>query len=135
MSAMLVFRMRVVESDEQVDDAQALTQLNLGFIEAFRQGSWELLEPILSPSFSYLDGATGEVWPQEHYVEELRNNPAPSLTIDEVVVHIDGDTAVVSARTSRQPGRYSRYVDTYERRNSGWLCVHACVWPLQTAER
>jgi len=132
---MLEFRMRVVEKDKRADDAQALTQLNLRFIEAFREGSWELLEPILSLSFSYLDGATGEVWPQERYVEQLRSNPAPSLAIDEVVVHIDGDTAVVSARTSRQPGRYGRYVDTYERRNGGWLCVHACVWPLQTAER
>jgi hypothetical protein len=113
-----------------VTDADALTQLNLRFIEAFRQGSWELLEPILSPSFSYLDGATGEVWSHERYVESLRENPSPALAIDQVVVHVDGDSAVVSARTSRRPGRYSRYVDTYERRDGGWLCVHACVWPL-----
>ena len=113
-----------------MDDTQALTDLNLQFIEAFRQGSWDLLEPILSPSFSYLDGATGEVWTHERYVENLRSNPSPSLTIDQVAVHVDGNVAVVSARTSRQPGRYSRYVDTYERRDDSWLCVHACVWPL-----
>jgi len=113
-----------------VDDVQALTDLNLQFIEAFRQGSWELLEPILSPSFSYLDGATGEVWAHDRYVEDLRSSPSPSLAIDQVAVHVDGDTAIVSARTSAQPGRYSRYVDTYERRGDGWLCVHACVWPL-----
>jgi hypothetical protein len=46
------------------------------------------------------------------------------------VVHVDGDVAVVSARSSARPGRYSRYVDTYERRPEGWRCVHACVWPL-----
>ena len=114
-----------------MDDNDALTKLNLQFIEAFRQGSWELLEPILSPSFSYLDGATGEVWSNERYVENLEKNPAPALAIDQVAVHVDGDTAVVSARTCRQPGKYSRYVDTYERRDVGWLCVHACVWPLQ----
>jgi len=113
-----------------VDDTQILTKLNLQFIEAFRQGSWELLEPVLSPSFSYLDGATGEVWAHERYVEHLRSNPAPSLAIDQVAVHVDGNAAVVSARTSRQPGRYSRYVDTYERRGDAWLCIHACVWPL-----
>jgi hypothetical protein len=44
-----------------MDDRQALSELNERFIEAFRQGSWELLEPILAPSFSYLDGASGEV--------------------------------------------------------------------------
>jgi hypothetical protein len=114
-----------------MDDIAVLEDLNRRFIEAFRQGSWELLEPVLSPSFSYLDGATGEVWPHERYVENLQGNRAPSLAIDQVVVHVDGNTAVVSARTSRQPGRYGRYVDTYERRKSGWLCVHACVWPLQ----
>ena len=26
---------------------------------------------------------------------------------------------------------YGRYVDTYERRGDSWVCVHACVWPLQ----
>ena len=113
-----------------MDDAAVLTDLNLQFIEAFRQGSWELLEPILSGSFSYLDGATGEVWPHERYVDNLRSNPAPALTIDQVAIHVDGDTAVVSARTSRRPGQYGRYVDTYERRDDTWVCVHACVWPL-----
>jgi Domain of unknown function (DUF4440) len=113
-----------------VTDTETLMALNDRFIEAFRQGSWELLKPILSPDFSYLDGATGEVWAHERYVDNLRSNASPSLAIDQVVVHVDGDTAVVSARTSREPGMYRRYVDTYERRGDGWLCVHACVWPL-----
>jgi hypothetical protein len=113
-----------------VDDGQTLTELNARFIEAFRRGSWDLLAPILSPSFAYLDGATGEMWANDRYVANLRDNPAPSLAIDQVVVHVDGNTGVVSARTSRTPGRYSRYVDTYERRGDDWLCIHACVWPL-----
>jgi hypothetical protein len=113
-----------------VDDITVLTELNSQFIDAFRQGSWELLAPILSPSFAYLDGTTGQVWEHERYIENLRSNPSPSLSIDQLVVHVDGDAAVVSARTSRQPGRYGRYVDTYTRRDGGWLCVHACVWPL-----
>jgi hypothetical protein len=113
-----------------MDDTTVLTELNTQFIDAFRKGSWELLAPILSPGFRYLDGATGDEWPHARYVENLRSNPAPALALDQVVVHLDGNTAVVSARTSRQPGRYSRYVDTYERRDGGWVCVHACVWPL-----
>jgi hypothetical protein len=56
------------------EDRKKLTGLNEQFIGAFRQGSWELLEPILSPSFSYLDGATGEVWSHERYVENLRSH-------------------------------------------------------------
>ena len=70
------------------------------------------------------------MWPHERYVDNLRASPSPALQIDQVVVHVDGDTAVVSARTSRGRGRYGRYVDTYARRADGWECVHACVWPL-----
>jgi len=117
-----------------VDDRAELLQLNDQFIDAFRNGSWEQLQPVLSPSFSYTDGATGEVWELDRYIENLRSNPSPSLTIDQVVVHVDGDTAVVSARTSRKPGSYGRYVDTYARRDFGWECVHACVWQLPPAD-
>jgi hypothetical protein len=117
-----------------MDDKQALLELNEQFIDAFRNGSWEQLRPVLSPSFSYLDGASGEVWEMDRYIENLRANPSPSLAIDQVVVHVDGNTTVVSARSSRQSGTYSRYVDTYERRVDNWLCVHACVWPLHTDE-
>ncbi len=114
-----------------MDAVKALTDLNIQFIEAFRNGSWEMLKPILSPSFAYLDGATGEVWAQDRYIAHLEGHPAPSLAIDQLAVHTDGNTAVVSARTSREPGKYSRYVDTYERRGDRWFCVHACVWPLE----
>jgi hypothetical protein len=115
-----------------VDDTQVLIELNLQFIEAVRQGSWELLEPILSPPFSYLDGATGEVWAHQRYVDNLREHPSPALTLDQLSVHVDGDAAVISARTSRQPGHYERYMDTYERRNDGCVRMHACVRPLET---
>jgi hypothetical protein len=115
-----------------MDDVVRLEELNEQFVDAFRQGSWELLDPILAPEFSYLDGAKGEVWEQERYVDNLRSHPAPGLVLDQVVIRVDGDTAFVSGRTSRQAGIHGRYLDTYERRPEGWRCVHACVWPLQT---
>jgi ketosteroid isomerase-like protein len=65
------------------------------------------------------------------YVDNLRSHPAPTLALDQVVIHVDGDTAIASGRTSRRPGTYRRYLDTYERRTEGWRCVHACVWPLE----
>jgi hypothetical protein len=113
-----------------MDDIEALTELNARFIEAFRRGSWELLQPILSPSFSYLDGASGEVWTQERYIDDLRSHPVPTIGIDQLVVHTDGDVAIVSARSSTRPGRFNRYIDTYVRREDRWHGTHACVWPL-----
>lgn len=114
------------------DDVAILTELNERFIEAVRQGSWEMLAPILSSSFTYLDGNTGEVLDLPPYQEMITTGPAPDLAIDQVAVHVDGDTAIVSARTSSatRPGRYSRYLDTYHRPEGGWVCVHACVWRL-----
>lgn len=116
-----------------MDDADTLSNLNAVFIEAFRQGSRDLLMPILSPSFTFLDGATGETWTRERYVASLEQNALPTLAIDQVNIHFDGNAAFVSARTSRGAGSYSRYVDTYERRDGAWLCVHACVWSLPSA--
>jgi hypothetical protein len=66
----------------------------------------------------------------QHYIADLQNNPLPAIEIDQIHIHIDGDTAVVSCRSSSRPGRYNRYIDTYSRTLKGWLCVHASVWPL-----
>ncbi len=86
-----------------------------------------MLRPILSPSFAFLDGATGEIWSRDRYVETLEMNPLPSLAIDQLSIHIDGNAAVVSARSSGRPGRYSRYVDTYERHESETVDLDACL--------
>lgn len=113
-----------------MDDETALLARNERFIEACRKGSWSMLRPILADSFAYLDGNSGVTWSRDRYIANLKENPAPTLAIDQIAVHVDGDVAVVSARSRRTPDRSSRYLDTYERRGDEWLCVHACVWGL-----
>lgn len=110
-------------------DTQALIDLNDRFIDACRQGSWEKLQQVLTPGFSYTNGNTGEVLDIEPYSKLV--TPAPDLVIDQVVVHVDGDAGIVSARSSAMPGTYSRYVDSYRRVDGEWLCYHASVWRLQ----
>lgn len=63
-----------------MDDRAILARQNETFIEACRRGSWSMLKAILSDSFSYLDGSTGEVWDMGRYISELEGNPAPALT-------------------------------------------------------
>lgn len=113
------------------DDVTQLRDLNERFIEACRQGSWEDLKPVLSDRFAYLDGGTGERWEMSRYIEDLRKNPLPNLAIDQVDVHVAGDTAGVSARTTGGTGAFSRYLDVYAREADGWRCVQASVWPLR----
>lgn len=118
-----------------MDDVGQLSVINAQFIDACRMGSWRHLAPLLTPGFRYLDGATGEQWEPARYIDDLRANPLPTLLIDQVVVHVEGDSATVSARTCAQPGRYNRYLDSYVRDSSGaWRCYHASVCPLK-AER
>jgi hypothetical protein len=115
---------------DRMDDIETLTERNVRFIDACRQGSWEMLQPLLASSFCYLDGSTGEVWEMDRYIKDLRENPAPGLAIDQVTIQVAGDTAVVSARSRSRPGQANRYIDTYQRQGGDWLCIHACVWPL-----
>jgi len=113
-----------------MDVSNELLDRNRLFIEAWQRGAWEILDPIIAPEFQYLDGATGTVTVREAYGEDVRHGAQPTLKIDQIVVHQLGDVAIVSARSSASPGRYSRYVDTYVRTAGHWTCIHACVWPL-----
>jgi hypothetical protein len=114
-----------------VDDKDALLELNSTFIDAWRRGSWETIDPILASSFEYLDGQTGKVANRASYASSLRSGAAPTIEFDEVRIHVVDDTAIVSARTTRDHSAYRRYVDTYARIDDRWLCVHACVWHVQ----
>lgn len=113
-------------------DCQAtLAEHNARFIDAFRVGSWARLEPLIADDFQYLDGATGEVWTMERYIADVDGHPTPTIEYDQLVVHVAGEVAVVSARTYSRPGAANRYVDTYRHRDGQWQCVQACVWPIQ----
>jgi Domain of unknown function (DUF4440) len=117
---------------QELTDLEQLTAHNERFVEATRRGTWAILQPVLAPLFEHLDGATGEVWEIDRYMRHLRHNPAPTLRVDQLVIHINGNTASVSARSLRLPATTFRYLDTYERRDGEWLCVHSCRWPVDT---
>jgi hypothetical protein len=115
-----------------VDDIAALTVRNEHVTGACRQGPREQPRHILGSGFRYLGGRTGEAWDQVRYAANLRHNPAPSPAIGQVVIHVAGNTAAVSARTRNNSRlhRHNRYPGTCERRGGHWLCAHGCVWPL-----
>lgn len=74
---------------------------------------------------------TGRISDVNVYAATVTGNRAPARSIDDVNVHVDGNTAVVSARTHwGEPGTFRRYADTRERRDGRWVCSHASVWRL-----
>jgi ketosteroid isomerase-like protein len=78
-----------------------------------------------------VDGVTGQVTGHDDYRAEL-TGPSPTLTFDQVHVHVTGDTAVVTGRNTRDGRVFRRYVDTYRRIDGRWACVHGCLWPVPT---
>jgi hypothetical protein len=79
----------------------------------FGLGSWVLLEPLLSPPFVHLDGATGEGWTsQERYIEDLHTDPIPAIEIDQIAVYIDGDIVTAAfRREARAPAAQPRRIE------------------------
>jgi hypothetical protein len=114
-----------------MDDVERLTKLNRQFIDGFRVGSWPMVDEILAPDFVYTDGATGRTLDRAGY-RALLTGPNPTLSFDDVAVHLFGDVAAVTGRTTREGVTPRRYVDTWVRSagDPGWLCVHGCIWPL-----
>jgi ketosteroid isomerase-like protein len=111
------------------DDVRTLTEINTRFLGAWQVGSREQLGLVLDPDFVYFDGVTGETTDRDGYMARL-TGPVASLAFDQTLVHVFGDTAVVTARTTRDGTSYNRYVDTYRRAEGGWRCVHGCLWPV-----
>lgn len=111
------------------DEERDLRALNDRFIGAFRIGSIEDLDAVLDPSFVVVDGTTGVYADRAAYRARL-TGPIPDLRLDDVSVHVTGDTAVVTGRTTRDGARFLRYVDVWRRTADGWRCVLGCNWPV-----
>jgi uncharacterized protein DUF4440 len=126
---------RAWHGDDVDQDGTPLHALDERFIAACRAGSWERLRVILDEDFRYLEGRARQTWDEARDVADLQANPSLSslsLRSGEPVIHVAGETAAVRARTRRddRPGRGSRCLDTYGRRDGRWLCVHAFAWLL-----
>jgi hypothetical protein len=121
---------RAWHGDDVDHDGTRLHALDERFIAACRAGSWARLRVILAEDFRYLDGRAGQRWDEARDVADLQANPSLSLRSGEPVIHMAGQTATVRARGDGRPGRGSRCLGTYARRDGRWLCVHAFAWPL-----
>jgi hypothetical protein len=115
-----------------MDDVERLTHVTRQFIDGFRIGDWSLVDKVLAPDFVFTNGSTGETLDRAAY-RALLTGPTPSLSFDDVAVHVFDDVAVVTARTTREGVSPRRFVDTWVRTSTepGWLCIHGCIWPIE----
>jgi|ERR671924_2288889 ketosteroid isomerase-like protein len=114
-----------------MNDVARLTELTRQFVDAFRLGELAMVDEILDHRFVFTDGATGASRDRAGYLG-LLTGPTPTLSFDEVAVHVFGDVAAVTGRTTRDGATFRRFVDTWVRTEDGsdWRCLHGCIWPV-----
>ena len=88
-----------------------------------------MLDEVLDDDFIYLNGATGETADRAGYRTRL-TGPNQTLTLDDARVHVLGETAVATGRTTPDGQAFSRYVDTWRGVNGRWTCVRGGLWPV-----
>lgn len=125
-------------STESLGDFTLLKRLNDVFIQGVREGDTEKLNAVLAPKFAFMDGIHGKMIDKVSYCRLFsKHDLYAELTCDQVYIRVDGNTAIISGRTtsrykSDQVGvrRVNRYVDCYVRLADSFQCVFACLWRL-----
>lgn len=117
---------RPVQSDQEV-----LEQLERDWVRALQRNDAAFVETILAPEFisTYGDGSRGD---RAHELEMVKsfNQQVDSWTVDEFIVRVFRDTAVVHF-TQRMVGPVqgkpteivTRYQDVFVNRDGKWWCV------------
>lgn len=127
-------RRRLQERGFVVDDVQHLQDLNEQFIEAVREDrgppssrSCRRTSPTSTarPGRSRAATATRRI-STAGGAQPWSSTRSPSISTE--------PRPSCRRAVPDSPGTYSRYLDVYERRASGWVCVQACVWPLSSED-
>jgi ketosteroid isomerase-like protein len=112
-------------------DQEVLTQLEHDWDEAFHRRDVRFIENILADEFivTYDDGTRGDKT-RELSIAATFNQQIDSSVLDEFIVKVYGDTAVVwftqhlvGPKDGRRLEVTLHYVDVFVQRDGRWLCV------------
>lgn len=122
--------------DAKSDDETHLLELNERWLQAYPGKDVEALDRILADDFVQYRAQTGERTDKAAFLAGIRDGKAviESVQSDEVWVHVDGDTALVTGRSQlirrNAEGRVkviNRYLDVYVKRDGTWRAIAAKV--------
>lgn len=122
--------------DAASDDEAALLELNQRWLQSYPGKDVDTLDRILADDFIQYRAQTGERTGKAAFLAGVREGKAviESVESDEVWVHIDGDTALVTGRSHlvrrSAEGRtkvINRYLDVYVKRDGIWRAIAAKV--------
>jgi ketosteroid isomerase-like protein len=116
---------------ETRSDRDALTALNLDYINSVQRGDARRFDEILAEDF-LCSNPDGSLVDKKRFLAQTARPVAISgLAVEDVRVRLLGDAAIIHARTSYTTAdgaqRHGRYTDVWARRNGKWLAVSAHV--------
>lgn len=120
-----------VQDNPVRSDQEILTQLERDWDAAFHRKDVRFIESVLADEFvvTYGDGTRGDKAKELALAAEF-NQQIDSSTLDEFIVKVYGDTAVVwftqhlvGPSKGRQLELAFRYVDVFVQRDGKWQCV------------
>jgi ketosteroid isomerase-like protein len=125
------------DATQRAEDIAILERLNQDYLHADQTNDVERFRELLADDFvMQLEGVT------RHRDEYLDFIAEPRLFQDlaarDVDIRILGDVALIHARSTLTTladgvAKESLYTDIYQKREGTWVCVAACVGPLQIA--
>ena len=117
--------------DAATDDRQTLVQLNENYIRSVQESDVRWFEANLSADFLNTNPDGSLVDRAAFLVQIAKPVTITGLRCEDVRVRIEGDVAIIHARTTYtrpdgQPGA-GRYTDIWARRQGSWICIAAHV--------
>ena len=110
-------------------DQAALDALNREYIRSVSEADVRWFDANLAEDFVNSNPDCSLVDRKAFLAQIARGSTVKNLAIEDVVIRVLGDVALIHARTTYtkadgQPGS-GRYTDIWQRRNGRWLCVSA----------
>ena len=119
-------------SGKQGDAEQTLRRIEQELTDALAKGDASAFERYVANTFVYTD-AEGTMMDKAQLVSDTRSGAlkAPSVKMDDIKVHLYGDTAVVTWRSTEKGTTYKgkdlsgqyRFTDVFVRQNGNWQMV------------
>ncbi len=119
-------------SGKQGDAEQTLRRIEQEMTDALAKGDASAFERYVANTFVYTD-AEGTMMDKAQLVNDTRSGAlkAPSVKMDDIKVHLYGDTAIVTWRSTEKGTTYKgkdlsgqyRFTDVFVRQNGNWQMV------------
>lgn len=112
-------------------DMDLLTELNIGYVNAYETGDAIFYRRILAEDFISSEPDL-ELRNKSEFLNLIsRPRPLSNLKAQDVLIRILGDFAIIHAgltfKDSKGVERRGRYTDDYQRRSGRWVCVSGTV--------